>query len=122
MPDAIGGLRELITIQQAVSTTDVIGGRSRTWETLISSEPAELVTSAALDRPTTEGIQATAVQSSIAYRFRIRVRAGLAPTMRVLWTPRWPPSATTKTLEIIGISPIGNGAVYMAIDCVGAQS
>lgn len=121
MPDSIGGLRELLTIQQAVSTTDAIGGRSRTWSTLVTDEPAELVTSAALDRPTAEAIQATAVQSSISYRFRIRARVDLAPTMRVLWTPRWPASATTKTLEIVGISPIGNGAVYMAIDCVGAQ-
>lgn len=87
-----------------------MGANGAAFRTL-DSVAAEMIPLGAMER-----LQIQAVQSSVSYRFRVRARADLAPTMRLLWTPSAPASATRKTLEIAGILPCGDGRVWQYIE------
>lgn len=108
----LGLLREWITIQTPTATTDTLGGQAVTWATL-AMVPAEYVPLRVSER-----LQAAALQTEAAIRFRVRARADLRTTMRVLWTPTWPPGLAQKTMEISGITPVGDGRVWFWIDCL----
>lgn len=77
-----------------------IGSNGAVYRTL-DTIPAEMIPLSA-----TERLQIQAVQSSVTYRFRVRARADLEPTMRVLWAPSWINGEARKTLEITGILPV----------------
>lgn len=69
-----------------------------------------------------ERLQLAAIQSDTTYRFRVRVRSDLAPTMRALWTPRWPRGMAQRILSITGVLPDGNGLQYQMLECAEAPS
>lgn len=87
-----------------------IGSNGAVYRTL-DTIPAEMIPLSA-----TERLQIQAVQSSVTYRFRVRARADLEPTMRILWTPSAPASATRKTLEIAGVMPVNDGRQFQFIE------
>jgi head-tail adaptor len=70
-----------------------------------------------MERSATERLQAKAVGSQVAYRFRIRQRTDVTPTMRVLWTPSWGAVTGRQTLEIHGVLPFDDGRMWMLIEC-----
>jgi hypothetical protein len=87
-----------------------MGANGAAWRTL-DSLSAEMIPLGAMER-----LQIRAVQSSVSYRFRVRARADLAPTMRLLWTPSYPAGVARKTLEIAGILPMGDGRQWQYIE------
>lgn len=82
-----------------VYTSNAHGGLVVGWRTVVAGLPAERIPLRAFER-----LQLAAIQSDTTYRFRIRVRSDLAPTMRLLWTPSWPREVAQKTLAITGIN------------------
>jgi SPP1 family predicted phage head-tail adaptor len=108
---SIGAMRERLVVQTPTSTDDGRGGRVTTWRTL-DTVPAEMIPVKAW-----ETLQAAALKIGRAYRFRIRVRADVTTTMRVLWTPSWPPGAVRQVLEISGVVPDDDGRTYMFLEC-----
>jgi SPP1 family predicted phage head-tail adaptor len=101
---------ERLTVQAATETADGQGGASTVWAD-VADVWAELVPLRAAER-----IQAEAVGSVASYRFRTRVRADVAPAMRVRWTPRWPAGHAPLVLEIGGIT-IEPDRTHMILDC-----
>lgn len=95
----------------AVYASDAQGGRRIGWTT-VESIWAELVPLRAAER-----LQAQAIGSQVAYRFRTRIRSDVTPAMRALWTPTWPPGAVRKTLEIHGVLPIDDGLTDAFLEC-----
>jgi head-tail adaptor len=67
-----------------------------------------------------ERLQLAAIQSTTTYRFRVRMRTDLLPTMRALWTPSWPPSAGLQVLQITGIIADDAELVYQLIETAAA--
>lgn len=64
-----------------------------------------------------ERLQIQAVQSNVQYRFRVRVRSDLEPTMRLLWGPSWVNGEPRKTLEITGKPlPVDDGRQFMFLE------
>lgn len=96
----------------ATYASDAQGGRVVTWTT-VATVPAELLPMMS----GSEGLQAEAVTAQRDLRFRIRTRADVTSKMRALWTPRWPPSATERTLEVHAILPDGDGVVGTILSC-----
>ena len=90
--------------------SDAQGGRRIGWTT-VDTVPAELIPLRAMER-----LQAQAISAQVDYRFRIRVRTDVTAKMRALWTPRWPPGSTTKTLEIHGVLPADDGRRFMLLE------
>lgn len=64
-----------------------------------------------------EKLQIQALQGQLDYRFRTHARGDITNQMRARWTPQWPAGAPTHTLEITGVSPDGDGSLYMLLDC-----
>lgn len=94
-----------------VYTSNAQGGKgAHFWRTL-DAISAEMIPLGAMER-----LQIQAVQSSVSYRFRVRSRADLTPTMRLLWTPSWLPAAPRKTLAILGVLPCEDGRTYQYIE------
>lgn len=106
----MSGLSERLTIQSATETADSQGGATVAWGTL-ATVWGELVPQSAGER-----LQGQAMGATMAYRFRVRLRADVAPAMRVSWTPRWPPGQSAQTLEIHGVTIEPNRA-FMVLDC-----
>jgi len=90
--------------------SDAQGGRKLGWEVL-ATVWAEQLPVRAMER-----LQAQAVQATLTYRFRIRARADVTPTMRALWTPQWPPGGSQHTLEIHGVTPDRDRS-YQLLEC-----
>lgn len=90
---------------------DAQGGHVDTWREL-ATVWGELVPLRSSER-----LQLAAIQRETAYRFRLRTRTDLSATQRVLWTPRWPPGAAQKTLQIHGVLPMDDGREWTVIDC-----
>lgn len=107
---ARGRFTERLTVQSATETADSQGGASVAWTT-VDSVWAELVPLRAA-----EWMQAQAMGSIASYRFRTRVRTDVTPSMRVQWTPRWPPNQATQTLEIAGVT-IEPDRTHMLLEC-----
>ena len=95
-----------------VYTSNAGGGQGANYWRTLDSIPAESIPLGVMER-----LQIQAIQSSVAYRFRVRVRADLEPTMRVLWTPSWPPSAPRQTLAINGVIPCEDGRTFAYLEC-----
>ena len=95
----------------ATYTSDSQGGRKPTYTTFVTI-PAEL-----LPMRAGEQMQMQAVGSQVDYRFRVRSRPDLTPSMRALWTPTWPGSSPQQTLEIHGILPDGDGRGAVFLEC-----
>jgi head-tail adaptor len=111
-----GALRERLLVQRRVIATDVMLGRAATYET-VDSLPAERIQIRAAEK-----LQAKALQATVEYRFRTRVRADITEEMRILWTPSFPAGEARKTLEITGVQPDGDGRMTMLLDCVSRPS
>jgi head-tail adaptor len=96
--------------------SDAQGGRVTGWETF-RTLAGELVPLAAWER-----LQAAAIENRLEYRFRIHSldSAGVTPEMRVRWTPQFPPSQPTQTLDISGVIPDGDGRQFTFIECAGS--
>lgn len=74
-------LRHRITIQSATTAQDGVTGETvATWTDFLANEPAEVVPLSGR-----EFIQSGAVQASVDTRMTIRWRAGVLPSMRVLF-------------------------------------
>lgn len=95
----------------AVYDSDAQGGRKLAWAT-VAILPAALVPQSAAER-----LQAQAITAVVDTHFRVRVRAGITPKMRVRWTPSWPPSSAEQTLQIHGVLPIEDGRTWMFLEC-----
>jgi SPP1 family predicted phage head-tail adaptor len=107
----IGPLTERLTVQTRTATTDTQGGRSVAWSTLATVWAAlESFTAA-------ERLQAQAIGSQQGLRFRVRRRLDVTPSMRVSWTPTFPPNASARTLEIHGVAPVDDGRTWMRLEC-----
>lgn len=91
--------------------SDAQGGRGQFWRT-VDTIWAELVPLRAGER-----LQVAAIQSQLDVRFRVRTRPDLSPSMRVKWTPRWPPTAVEQTLQILGVVPVEDGRTWMHLEC-----
>ena len=113
--DALGRMRERVTVLRPATSADAILGRTTTWATL-DTLPAEMVPVRASDV-----LAAQALQTQIQYRFRVRARGDVLQKMRVLWTPTYPLGSARKTLEITGVTPVEDGRMFMFLDCIGAQ-
>lgn len=99
----------------ATYASDAQGGRRANWTTLATIWAALAPLSGA------ERLQLATVQAIVNYQFRVRVRTDLSPTMRVAWTPRWPPGAPTRALEINAVTffddPWSAGMRYQLLQC-----
>lgn len=95
-----------------VYTSNAQGGQGNNYWRTLDSIWAESIPLGVMER-----LQIQAVQSSVAYRFRVRVRADLEPTMRVLWTPSFPQGALRQTLAINGILPVEDGRQFAYLEC-----
>lgn len=100
-----------------VYTSNAQGGRVGHWRTL-DTVPAEMI-----PLRTGERLQFTAVQSDVAYRFRIRSRSDVTGAMRLVWTPSAPAGAARKTLVLTGNPlPDGDGRVYQFLEAAEAPA
>lgn len=79
-----GRLRQRVAIQQESITRDTFGAETITWAAVAT------VWAAVLPGSSGERYIATAdiTQAEISHTVRIRYRAGLGPTLRVLWGSR----------------------------------
>jgi len=78
----------------AVYTSDAEGGRRANWVTL-DTVWAEVTALSAREQ-----LQLQAIEAKAMYQVQIRRRVDVSPTMRLLWTPSWPPNSPAHTLEI----------------------
>jgi len=74
-----GDLRERITLQSPPTGRDSLGQRSGAWV------DESTVWAAAWPLSSRELLAAGQIQSEVTVRFRIRYRAGVLPSWRVLW-------------------------------------
>lgn len=65
---------------------------------------------------TEERLAIEQIDSSVSYRFRVYARADLSAKQRVLWTPSAPRGSRERTLEIIGVPPMGDGRMFQYIE------
>lgn len=107
----IGRCQERIALQSATETTSTDGGGTNVWAT-VRTVWAEFVPIGVNER-----LQAHALGSETAVRFRIRRRTDVTPEMRVSWTPTFPPGASARTFEIRGVLPVDDGRTWMHLDC-----
>lgn len=77
-----GELRHRITIQQKTVVRDTYGGETVTWTNTAT------VWAAVEPLSGREYFSAQQVQAEVNHRIRIRYRAGITTTMRVLWGTR----------------------------------
>lgn len=77
-----GMLRHKITIERESLTTDIVGGQSSSWATLI--EPFALV------KPVsgTERYQAMKLEADVTHRIYIRYSSVISPTDRIIFNSR----------------------------------
>ena len=107
----IGRLSERISITTPTTSADGQGGTTVTGTTTVATVWAELIPMSAHERS-----QAQGMGSQVDYRFRVRVRGDITPSMEVRWAPRWPDGASTHVLQIAGIS-FQPDRTYMVLDC-----
>ncbi len=74
-----GDLRHRVTIQQLTTTRDAEGVTTETWTNVAT------VWAAVEPLQGREYFQAQAVNAEVTTRVRIRYRAGIVPTMRILF-------------------------------------
>jgi len=96
-----------------VYTSNAVGGHGANgsaWRTL------DTIAAEAIPLKAWERLQLAAVRSDTTYRFRIRARADLAGTMRLLWVPSWPQGMPRQTLEINGILRDPESVAYQFLE------
>jgi len=96
----------------ATYTSDATGGRPSVWRDTTLTLWAELIPLRASER-----MQLQTIASEVSVRFRTRARADLSETMRVTWTPTWPPGAAAQTLQVVGLLPVDDGREWVWLDC-----
>jgi SPP1 family predicted phage head-tail adaptor len=111
-----GALTEQVTIQSRTASTDTQGGQSVTWGTLATVWASVTPWQTQPD----ETIRAGAVTAGSHYRVTLHYRGDVSPSMRVQWQPYQ--SASTRTLEIQGVSPSDGRRQYLVLDCVEAAA
>lgn len=105
-----GRLSERLVIRTVTESTDAIGGKPET-EATDTTVWAQMIPVRADER-----FQAQAVGAQADYRFKVRRRTDVTAKLRLRWTPRWPPGASTLNLEIHGVQPDPDPA-FMVLDC-----
>lgn len=100
-----------ITVVYTSNASGGMGSNGSSWRT-VDSLPAEMIPLGTMER-----LQRQAVQSTVQYRFRVRVRSDLEPTMRVLWQPSWVGGEARKTLVLTGPPlPVDDGRQWMWLE------
>ena len=100
----------------ATYVSDSMGGQEQGWTAVGGLIAAELMPGLR----SWEVLQNSVLQSEMDYRFRIYRRTDITTSMRVQWTPGWPPNAPKQTLAIGGILLEGDGRRFMVLECKGA--
>ncbi len=95
----------------AVYASNAQGGQGVNFWRTFDTIAAEMIPIKASER-----LQLAAIQSDTTYRFRIYTRGDVVPSMRVLWTPNWPPDVTPKTLTITGVIPDDTMLAYQMLE------
>jgi head-tail adaptor len=95
----------------AVYVSDALGAALVPWRTLDTIR-AEMMPLRAYER-----MQMQTIQSTVAYRFRVRARVDLNARQRVQWTPSWPPGSATLLLEITGVIPVDPSGRWLFLEC-----
>jgi head-tail adaptor len=108
-PLAIGAMRERITIQRKLASTDEALGHA--------DVPEDVTTIAAEWRPlrATDRLQAGAVQSVLEGSFRVWRRSDLTTAMQIVWVTNG-----NRVLQILGITPLAGGQ-WMTLEVGGAE-
>jgi head-tail adaptor len=100
-----------ITVTYKSNAQGGFGANGSLWRTL-DSIAAEMIPLGASER-----LQLQAMQSDLRLRFRVRARADIDPTMRLLWTPSAPAGAQRQTLALIGPPlPCEDGRTFMYLE------
>lgn len=102
-----GKLRHKITVERESTTTDIVGGQSSTWATLI--EPFALV------KPVTgtERYQAMKLETNITHRIYIRYVADIKTTDRIIFNSR--------EMQIRSIIDLEERNKWLELHCVEGQ-
>jgi len=107
-----GAMVEQLLVQQNTASANTHGSLTpAVWSTVDSVAAERIPLSGA------EQLEAGRVGSSVQYRFRIRARADITAAMRALWTPAWPPSATTQVVEIHAVVPDPKDRGFCLLEC-----
>ena len=106
-----GRLSEQLTVKTVTTASDSQGGTTVSATPTVATVWAELVPVRASERS-----QAQQMGSEVGYRFRLRTRADITPSMTLHWTPRWPSGASAQVLQIHGITYEPSRA-FMVLDC-----
>ena len=93
--------------------TDASGGHAEAWFTVTNIFAEEVSLSA------NERLQLQAIQPDEAFRFKAYATSLARTGMRIVYTPNWPPGASTRTLGITGIRPVPDEPDWMWIDAIG---
>lgn len=105
-----GRMSERLTVQTLTDSTDAIGGKTPTVATLAT------IAAEVIPLRSDERLQHQGIGTQTDYRFRVYSRADLTTKRRISWTPRWPRSAATVSLEIHGVYQEPSRAT-MILDC-----
>jgi SPP1 family predicted phage head-tail adaptor len=99
-----GRLRERITIQSAIEAADGTGQLIRTWATLASVIPAEVINVAG-----GEMIRGRQVHADAKYMITVRYRSDITTLMRVSWN--------SLTLPIVAVGDPYGDRRDLRIEC-----
>lgn len=99
-----GTLRHRITIQSATEAADAAGQLIRTWSAWLEHEPAEVLETAGAE--TVRGLQ---VSANATHLVRIRYRADVTETKRIVWG--------TRTLGIVNVRDVDGRRRELWISC-----
>lgn len=100
-----------VTVTYKSNAQGGFGANGSLWRTL-DSIAAEMI-----PMRTSERLQLQAMQSDLTLRFRVRARADIDPTMRLLWTPSAPAGAQRQTLALTGPPlPCEDGRTFMYLE------
>lgn len=106
-----------ITVTYTSNAQGGFGANGSLWRTL-DSIAAEMIPLSASER-----LQLQAMQSDLRLRFRVRARADIDPTMRLLWTPSAPAGAQRQTLALTGPPlPCEDGRTYMYLEAAAVAA
>lgn len=112
-----GELRERVSILVPIATSDGQGGKSIEWVDLITQRAGHYTRLPASVVPAggKESLAAAAISATTNYVVKMRYRATIDETMRVLWRPYRATADTT--LEIHSVSAFNGGRAYIVMPC-----
>ncbi len=100
-----------ITVTYTSNAQGGFGANGSLWRTL-DSIAAEMIPLSVGER-----LQLQALQSDLRLRFRVRARADIDATMRLLWQPSAPQGAQRQTLALTGPPlPCDDGRTFMYLE------